>query len=109
MKFGVFALIGLASSIRLNGDDGIIDAVKSDAANCAPRLWISNDEMRYQMDHFSRHFDTASLNNALEIAGKLGVKPPRINTWELNDKAFSFPRVRRYDTVGDNMDKIQHW
>ena len=29
-----------------------------------------------------------------------------VNTWELYDKAFSFPRVRRYDFVQQHMDMI---
>ena len=32
-----------------------------------------------------------------------------IHTWELYDKAFSFPRVRRYDLVQKHMDLIQHF
>ena len=32
-----------------------------------------------------------------------------VNTWELYDKAFSFPRVRRYDLVQQHMDLLQHF
>jgi len=32
-----------------------------------------------------------------------------VNTWEMYDKAFSFPRVRRYDIVQQHMDMIQHF
>ena len=32
-----------------------------------------------------------------------------VNTWELYDKAFSFPRVRRYDYVQQHMDLLQHF
>ena len=89
------------------GDTGIIDAVS--AQPCEPRLWISRDEMNWQMDQFSRHFNVKSLNNALEIAGKLGSAPPKVSAWELNDKAFSFPRIRRYDFVNNNMDMLEHF
>ena len=27
----------------------------------------------------------------------------------MNDKSFSFPRVRRYDTVVNNMDMLEHF
>ena len=30
-------------------------------------------------------------------------------TWELYDKAFAFPRVRRYETVQQNMDMLEHF
>ena len=67
MKF--FALIGMAAAIKLEGDNGLIDLVKSkpNEKECEKRLWISKDEMDYQMDEFSRHFDIKNLNNALEI------------------------------------------
>jgi len=55
--------------------------------------------MIWQMDQFSRKFDIQNYNNALKIATKLGKKPPAVHTWEILDKSFSFPRVRRYDDV----------
>ena len=45
MKFTL--LVAAAASIKIDGDKGIIDAVKSDASNCAPRLWLSQDEMNW--------------------------------------------------------------
>ena len=60
------------------------------------------------MDEFSRKFDIKNLNNALEISGKIG-KQPKVTTWEKNNVAFSFPRVRRYDTVVNNMDMLEHF
>jgi hypothetical protein len=33
----------------------------------------------------------------------------KIHTWELYNKAFSFPRVRRYGIVNDNMDMLEHF
>ena len=44
MKFALIA--ATATAINIRGDGGIVDAVKSDA-NCAPRLWISRDEMEW--------------------------------------------------------------
>ena len=49
------------------------------------------------------------MNNAIEIAGKLGKKVPKVHSWEMNNNAFSFPRVRRYDTVVNNMDMLEHF
>lgn len=38
-------------------------------------------------------------------------KDPKVSvhTWELYDKAFTFPRIRRYDLVQKHMDLIQHF
>jgi len=47
--------------------------------------------------------------NAVEIAGKLGVPAPRIHTWEILDTSFSFPRLRRYQFVQENMDMLEHF
>ena len=49
------------------------------------------------------------MNNAIEIAGKLGKQVPKVHAWELNNASFSFPRVRRYDTVVNNMDMLEHF
>jgi len=105
MKFTL--LIASVAAIKISGDGGVIDALSS--APCEPRLWINRDEMVWQMDQFSRKFDVKNLNNALEIAGKIGSAPPKIGAWELNDKAFSFPRVRNYDFVKNNMDMLEHF
>ena len=61
------------------------------------------------MDQFSRKFDMQNYLNAMEIAGELKIKPPRVHTWELLDGSFSFPRVRRYNDVQENMDMIEHF
>ena len=45
----------------------------------------------------------------MEIAGKLGKKPSKVHTWELLDKSFSFPRVRRYESVQAGMDMVEHF
>jgi len=62
------------------------------------------------MDQFSRHFDKKNYNNAVEIAEDLGgAKLPQLHTYELMDKSFSFPRVRRYEDVQDNMTMLEHF
>ena len=61
------------------------------------------------MDQFSRKFDIKNYENSMEIAKELGLKAPPIHTWELLDKAFSFPRVRRYNDVQENMDMLEHF
>mmetsp|Transcript_17297 Transcript_17297/g.26692 ORF Transcript_17297/g.26692 Transcript_17297/m.26692 type:complete len:186 (-) Transcript_17297:59-616(-) len=95
--------------IQTDGDTGIIDALTPAKGQCEERLWLSQDELDWQMDQFSRHFKVENYNNALKIAKELGVKAPRVHTWELYDKSFSFPRVRRYDFVQNNMDMLEHF
>jgi hypothetical protein len=45
----------------------------------------------------------------MTIASKLKVKPTKIHTWELLDGSFSFPRVRRYESVQAQMDQVEHF
>jgi hypothetical protein len=61
------------------------------------------------MDQFSRKFNKQNYLNAVEIAKELGTQLPRIHTWELLDKSFSFPRIRRYQFVQENMDMLEHF
>ena len=61
------------------------------------------------MDQFSRKFNKQNYLNAVEIADKLGAPLPRIHTWDLLDKSFSFPRLRRYQFVQENMDMLEHF
>jgi hypothetical protein len=71
----------------------------------------TQDELDYQIDMFSRNFDARHWTNAQNIAKAIGADPAKmkIHTWELYDKAFSFPRVRRYNFVNDNMDMMEHF
>lgn len=94
---------------NLKGDQGIIDALTPQKGNCEERLWLSADEMAWQMDQFSRKFDKTNYNNAAEIASELGLKMPKVHTYELIDKSFSFPRVRRYEDVQENMTMLEHF
>lgn len=119
MKYTLVALALVASAsatqssvqnlVDLQGDDGIIDALTPQAGACEPRLWLSRDEMEWQMDQFSRKFDKQNYQNAMEIAGKIGAKAPKVHAWELLDKSFSFPRVRRYESVQAGMDMVEHF
>jgi hypothetical protein len=61
------------------------------------------------MDQFSRKFNKQNYLNAVEIAKELGAPLPRIHTWELLDKSFSFPRIRRHQFVQENMDMLEHF
>ena len=62
---------------------------------------------------FSRTLDTRHWTNVQNIAAQLakGGKKPAIyvHTWELYDKSFAFPRVRRYQMVQENMDMLEHF
>ena len=95
--------------VSAKGDNGIVDATTAAKGSCAERLWVSGDEMVWQMDQFSRKFDIQNYLNAMEIAKELKVKPPRVHTWELLDGSFAFPRIRRYGDVQENMDMIEHF
>jgi hypothetical protein len=64
------------------------------------------------MDMFSRTFDRKYYDNAAKIIDdmKLGNSGfPKVSAWEQYDSAFSFPRVRRYDIVNQNMDMLEHF
>ena len=74
----------------------------------------TQEELDYQVDMFSRTLDPRHWTNVLNIAKamkKKQGKTPRlqVHTWELYDKSFSFPRVRRYNFVGENMDMLEHF
>lgn len=96
-------------------DKGIIDATTPPKGQCEERLWMAVPEMNWQMDKFSRTFDKQNYLNAVSIQGDLKsergiiVKLPPVKTWELVDKAFSFPSVRRFDIVQQNLDMLEHF
>merc|ERR1711998_366384 len=71
-------------------------------------------ELDKQVDLFSKTLDVRHWTNVLNIAGALkdksGVAPKlQVHTWELLDKAFTFPRIRRYAYVQENMDMLEHF
>ena len=73
------------------------------AEPCEPALDVSLEELKIQLDYFSRRLERKYYDNAMKIYAELkkdGLDPPlRVNTWEMYDKSFSFDRVRRYDFV----------
>ena len=74
----------------------------------------NDEELQYQMDMFSRTLDPRHWTNAVNIAEALTKKTGKapklsVHTWELYDNAFSFPRVRRYGFVQENMDMLEHF
>jgi hypothetical protein len=74
----------------------------------------TQDELDYQVDMFSRTLDTRHWTNVMNISKAMaknnGAAPRlQVHTWELMDKSFSFPRVRRYNFVQENMDMLEHF
>lgn len=93
-------------------DDGDLVQLKSQIQTGGPCVYLdeTQDELDYQVDMFSRTLDPRHWKNATNIAKKLkNPKGVRVHTWELYDKAFTFPRVRRYNFVNDNMDMLEHF
>ena len=117
MKFATAAIIvGAVSAVKVQwtesfgpGDDGIIDALTPPVEKCDERLWKDQRELAWQMDMFSRTCKKEHYDNAVKISEELGAELPKVNSWELMDKAFSFSRVRRYDFVNENMDMLEHF
>ena len=111
MRF--FALVAAAAAVKLSEqtqyDSGIIDALTPGKGDCEERLWIDQNELNWQIDQFSRKFDKKNYDNAVTIAGKLGVPIPKVYTWELLNNSFKFPRIRRFETVQENMDLVEHF
>lgn len=70
--------------------------------------------MKKEIDTFSRKLDKVNFDNALIIHKNL-TKTTGLNftfdvhTFELYDKAFTFPRVRRFDSVIANLDMLEHF
>ena len=67
-------------------------------------LEISKENLLIELDYFSRSFDIEHYNNAMKIyteLAKAGQAQPKltVHSYELYDKAFSFPRVRGYADV----------
>jgi hypothetical protein len=92
-----------------------VDAFSNETGDCEERLNITEDQMQEEMEYFSRKLEPSNLQNALWIYGNLTNQSssfsgrPLVHTWELYDKAFHFPRVRKYEFVLKNMDMLQHF
>ena len=125
MKFtAILALAGVVASkdlIRLNtydpaylqyaADDQnlLVDAAANQGDPCV-YLDKTAAELEYQVDMFSRTLDPRHWTNAQNINGALATPQKlAVHTWELYDHAFSFPRVRRYQYVQENMDMLEHF
>ena len=74
---------------------------------------ITEKQLQIELDYLSRRLDIKYYLRALTIYEQLkkkGLKPKlSVNTWELYDKAFKWPKVRRYDVVQDLMSEIEHY
>ena len=80
---------------------------QGDGEDCEAPLDISKANMEVNMENFSRTLDVAYFKKATTIASKLKTKPPMVTTYELMDKSFSFPRVRQYNIVTQEMFNIE--
>ena len=73
-------------------------------ANCLGTLKATEKQMKKEMDLFSRNFDKTHYENASKIFGAIKTtgykgKLPRVSTWELYDKSFTWPKIRQYESV----------
>lgn len=106
--------LGDSSSDSSSSDDES-NLVQLNANAPCEYLDETQDELDYQIDMFSRTLDPRHWTNVVNIAEamtkKQGLKPviAKVHTWELYDTAFSFPRVRRYNFVNENMDMLEHF
>jgi len=100
---------------------GAASAASVDSLNLAnaqaPCVYLDETpaELDYQMEMFSRTLDPRHWTNVQNIAkalkekGSSNVPKLAVKTWELYDKAWSFPRLRRYNFVMENMDMLEHF
>ena len=114
-------LVSQAAAIRIQvtgeGDKPANQSQTIDAfspSTCEKRLNLTQFEMERQIDYFSRRLDVENFQNALTIFKNLTEKGAYkgkllVHTWELYDKAFEFPRVRRYQLVEESLDMLEHF
>ena len=113
MKFSFVAalFLGLVAATEEHSAAGIKSALTLEG----PCVYLDETqaELNYQVDMFSRTLDPRHWTNAGNIAEaltKAGKTPAMyVHTWELYDNSFSFPRVRRYAMVQENMDMLEHF
>ena len=112
MKFGtLILLLGAATASNVETTTLETQAIK------APCVYLDETpaELEYQMEMFSRTLDprhwtnVQNISKALKEKGVNGAPKLAVKTWELYDKAFSFPRLRRYNFVMENMDMLEHF
>jgi len=103
--------LGLAAATEMTVENQA--QIKSAMEGPCVYLDETQAELDYQVDMFSRTLDSRHWTNVGNVAKsmkKAGKKPYMyIHTWELYDKSFSFPRVRRYGFVQENMDMLEHF
>ena len=112
MKFSAILVLflGLAAATETSSAASIKSAIEE-----GPCVYLdeTQKELSYQVDMFSRTLDPRHWTNVKNVADAMkdaGKKPEiYVHTWELYDKAFSFPRVRRYAMVQENMDMLEHF
>ena len=118
MKFTQLALfLGVVASASLVDSSSDDELLMLDATNTRPDCVYLDEteaELQYQVDMFSRTLDPRHWTNVLNIQKAMkkatGKQPPvAVHTWELMDKSFSFPRIRRYQFVQENMDMLEHF
>ena len=112
MKFQTLILLIGAACVSNVETHSLATAVEATKAPCV-YLDETPAELEYQMEMFSRTLDPrhwTNVNNVAKAMKDAGKKPEiYVHTWELYDKSFSFPRVRRYQMVQDNMDMLEHF
>jgi hypothetical protein len=107
-------LIGVAAATQVEYAPVADETLVQTGAPCV-YLDETVGELEYQMEMFSRTLDPRHWTNVLNIYGALKKKGAKnlpklqVKTWDLYDKAFSFPRIRRYNYVCENMDMLEHF
>ena len=97
MKFFSFIMLGAASAVSLNTEG-------------EPCFHLTAGDFTAQLDKFSKTLNRENWNNAVTIKGALGASAKlEVHTWELYNKAWSWPRVRRYPYVQENLDLLEHF
>jgi len=86
-------------------------AQQSGLPACAPALELTQKELNLQMESFSRTFDKQFYANAWKIYSELSkINPatplPSIQSFQLYDKAFTWPRVRAYEFTQEQLYKL---
>lgn len=109
MKFSIVLALFLGIAAATDAQSGVKSAIEG------PCVYLdeTQEELNYQVDMFSRTLDPRHWTNVKNISKAMkdaGKKPEiYVHTWELYDKSFSFPRVRRYAMVQENMDMLEHF
>lgn len=121
MKYtSLLLLIGAVAATQVESSSAVQAAQPADETLVqteAPCVYLDETvgELEYQMEMFSRTLDPRHWTNVQNIHAALGKKGTKnipklqVNTWGLYDKAFSFPRIRRYNFVCENMDMLEHF